>query len=269
MDIQHKFRLDDRVAIVTGSGRGIGKAIALHFAQAGAHVVVTALHSSTVEATAQQVRALGSKSLPIVADVTKSEQVSNLVKATIKEFGRIDILVNNAGGASQLTPVVSLGDEEWDQQIRLNLTSAFLCSREISRVMLAQKRGNIINISSDAGTRAVPGLAAYATAKAGLITFTKTLSIELSRYNIRVNCILPGATETDQGSNLRGTAQERVERAGIPLGRIGQPGDIALAAVYLASDASDFITGACIEVKGGPHTRKGDTEMFISRFPKL
>lgn len=269
MDIITKFRLDGKVAIVTGGGMGIGKAIALHFAQVGADVVVGELIESAGEATALEIRALGRKGLSVAVDVTDSGQVAKLIETTLKEFGRIDILVNNAGKNNPLTPALNITEEDWDRFIRLNLTSAFLCSKAAGRAMVAQRKGNIINISSAAGIRADPGLSVYGAAKAGVINFTETLSIEFARYNIRVNCIIPGAIETGLGVAIRGTARERVERAGIPRGRIGQPEDIALAAVYLASDASDYLTGACIEVKGGPITRKGDIEMFVERFPEL
>jgi NAD(P)-dependent dehydrogenase (short-subunit alcohol dehydrogenase family) len=269
MDVLSKFRLDDRVAIVTGGGRGIGRAIAVHFAYQGAQVVVTALHQNTIEETAKEVRAVGRKCLPFVADSTKSEDVTRVAKTTIEEFGRIDILVNNVGLANPLTPLTRLSDEQWDWFIRVNLTSAFLFSKVVGRIMVAQRRGNIINISTAASTRAVPGLAPYAAAKAGMNNLTKGLSVELAGYKVRVNAIIPGAIETELGSALRGSAEERVERAGIPLGRIGRPEDIALAAVYLASDASDWVTGTFIEVIGGPMTRKGDTEMFTSKFPEL
>ena len=269
MDVLSKFKLDDKVAIVTGAGAGIGKAIALHFAQVGAHVVVAELDQKSCEATSQAVRALGRKSLPVVTDVTKSDQVAKLTEKTLKEFGRIDILVNNAGGNNPLAPAIKLSDEDWDKYIRLNLTSIFLCTKAIAPVMIKQNKGNIVNLASAAGTRADPGLSPYAAAKAGVINFTQTLSIELAPYHIRVNCIVPGAIETALGADVRGSAQERVERAGIPLGRVGQPEDVALAALYLASDASDYVSGTSIEVKGGPYTRKGDTEMFVAKFPKL
>jgi NAD(P)-dependent dehydrogenase (short-subunit alcohol dehydrogenase family) len=267
MDVLSRFRLDEKVAIVTGGGRGNGKATALHFAHVGAHVVVAEIDKSAAEAVTQEIQVLGRKGLPVVTDVTNSKQASKLVETTMKAFGRIDILVNNVGRANPLAPVVNISDEEWDQYIRLNLTGTFFCSRAVSKVMLAQKEGNIINISSAMGARAAPGKAPYSAAKAGVINFTQTLSIELARYHIRVNCIIPGAIDTM--ANRTGTAQERLERTGIPLGRIGKPEDVALAAIYLASSASDFVTGACIVVNGGPYTRKGDTEMFITHFPEL
>jgi len=264
----NRFMLDDKTAIVTGAGRGIGKEIALQFAKAGANVVIAEIDRETCEDVRREIEGLGRRSLSIITDVTDRKQIAKLVEATINEFGRIDILVNNVGTVNKFCPVVLLDDNEWDRVIKVCLTSNFLTSKTIASEMIKQGKGNIINIASAAGTRPVPGLSAYAAAKAGVINFTKTLSIELARYHIRVNCINPGQIEAGQGA-LRGAAQERVERAGIPLGRVGQPEDVAFAAIYLASDASDYITGACIEVKGGPYARKGDTEMFITRFPEI
>ncbi len=269
MDVLSKFKLEDKVAIVTGAGAGIGKAIALHFAHVGAHIVVAELDPKTGEATSKEVRALGRKSLAMAVDVTKPDQVNKLVDAVMKEFKRIDILVNNAGGNNPMAPAIKIGFEDWEKYIRLNLTSAFVCTKAVAPVMIKQKKGNIVSLASAAGTRANPGLSPYAAAKAGVINFTETLSIELAPYHIRVNCIVPGAIETALGAGVRGSAQERVARAGIPLGRVGQPEDVALAALFLASDASDYVTGTHIDVKGGPYTRKGDTEMFVAKFPNL
>lgn len=269
MNVVSKFRLDEKVAIVTGGGRGIGRAIALHFAHMGADVVVAELDRISGRAVEQEIQALGRRSLFVMSDVTQSGQIAELVETATNEFGRIDILVNNVGAIPPLMPVVNISDDEWDRLIRLNLTSTFLCSKGIGRVMIARGKGNIVNIASASGTRPAPGMSAYAAAKAGVINFTETLSIELARYHIRVNCVVPGPIETESGAASRGSAKERVERAGIPLGRIGRPEDVALAAIYLASDASDYVTGTCIVVNGGPHTRKGDTELFIDRFPEL
>ena len=266
MDILSKFRLDKKTAIVTGGGRGIGRAIALFYAQAGADVVIAEIDQNAADAVAHEIEKLGRKSLSIHTDVSKGDQVSRLVEATVKEFDRIDILVNNAGVFNAMTPTVNMSEAEWDRVTSVCLKGPFMVSQAVGRVMIAQHTGNIVNIASSAGTRAVPGFSVYAAAKAGVINFTKTLSIELARYHIRVNGIIPGAIETGLGAS-RGSPQERVERAGIPLGRIGLPEDVAFAAIYLASDASGWVTGTCIEVTGGPHTRKGDTEVFLAKFP--
>jgi NAD(P)-dependent dehydrogenase (short-subunit alcohol dehydrogenase family) len=268
-DILSKFRINGAVTIVTGGGSGIGRAISKYCAMAGAQVIIADNEEVTGEKVAWEINACGGNSLSFSTDVTNSEQVSRLVEYTINRFGRIDILVNNVGGAGQLVPMVNISDEEWNKYIVINLTSVFIVSKAVGRIMIDQNKGNIINISSIAGTRAVPGLSCYAAAKAGVINFTKSVSIELARYNIRVNCIIPGAIDTGFGVSLRGTAEERAKRAGIPLGRTGNPEDVALAAIYLASDASSYITGSCIEVRGGPLTRMGDLDMFIERFPNL
>jgi 3-oxoacyl-[acyl-carrier protein] reductase len=269
MDILSKFRLDEKVAIVTGSGHGIGKAIALGFAQVGAHVVVASRSQNNADATAQEVRALGRRSISLVVDVTKSADVNKTIEATLKEFGRIDILVNNVGrGGEIMLPCLQMREEDWDSYYRINMMSTFLCSKAVSRTMIDQKSGNIINIASAAGTRPDPGRTPYAASKAAQLSFTTSLSIELAPYHIRVNSIIPGAINTMPNSS-RGSGPERAARAGIPLGRIGEPEDVALAAIFLASDASDYVTGTHIEVKGGPYTRKGDAELFFSRFPQF
>lgn len=268
MSALSKYRLDGKVAIVTGSGRGIGKGIALCFAEAGADIIVAEIDESTGKSTANEIQALGKKGVFIRTDVTNTEQVAYLVEATTREFNRIDILVNNAGGF-RVNPVARLSDEEWDWSIRLNLTATFKCCRAVSRVMVAARRGSIVNIASIAGTLAVPALASYAVPKAGVISLTRCLSLELARHNIRVNCINPSDINTPVGASTFGTAEERVKRHGIPLGRVGQPEDVAMAALYLASDASSFVTGISIPVDGGPQTRKGSMEMFFSMFPDL
>jgi 3-oxoacyl-[acyl-carrier protein] reductase len=264
-----KFSLKDKVAVITGCGQGIGKSIALNFAQAGAHIVAAEMNPTTAKATAAEVRRLGRQSLAVATDVTNSGQIAKMVDAAVSQFRHIDILVNNAGITLPLAPVLWMRDGEWDKTLAINLTGVFLCSRAVGRVMIKQKVGSIINIASMSGHRAVPGEAHYAAAKAGVLSLTQTLATELARYQVRVNAISPGAIETELGVASRGSAKERVERAGIPLGRIGFADDIAAAALYLASDASDWVTGIDIQVHGGPYTRKGDLDMFISKFPNL
>jgi NAD(P)-dependent dehydrogenase (short-subunit alcohol dehydrogenase family) len=175
--IRDRFSLDGKVAIVTGSGTGIGKGIALGFAEFGADVVVAARTAANIEQTASEVRKIGRKTIAVPTDVRVAEQVTNLINSTVNEFGRIDILVNNAGG-SFISLLVNLSEGGWDAQIRENLKSCFLCSKAAAEVMVKQKSGCIINISSNAGSLASPGLAAYAAAKAGINSLTKTSAME-------------------------------------------------------------------------------------------
>jgi len=247
--ILSKFSLEDKVAIVTGSGRGIGKGIALGFAQAGAHVVTCSRTAEQAEATAAEIRALGRRSIAVPTDVRESVQVENLAKKAMEEFGRIDILVNNAGGSFYL-PALELSERAWDALIRENLKPVFICSKAVVKVMIDQKKGAIINISSVAGTDAISGLSAYGASKAGIVNLTKTLAMEWAPYNIRINCIAPGFVASE--GFFQTTADPEALRVRIPLGRFATVEDIALPAIFLASDASDYITGETIVVKGGP-----------------
>lgn len=251
------FTLEGKVAIVTGAGRGIGKSIALGLADAGADVVVCARTAADIEATAGEIRAKGRKSLPLPTDVRLAEQVASLVEKSVAELGRIDILVNNAGG-SFIASTMDLSEGGWDAIVRENLKSVFLCSKAAARVMIDQKSGNIINIASVAGTASYTLCSPYGAAKAGLINFTTTLAVELAPYNIRVNAIAPGFIATGGLLQLLNAAPGEVkeeEKGGllpnIPLGRYGQPGDIVGAAVFLASDASSYVTGQTLVVDGG------------------
>ncbi len=248
-DIFSKYSLKDKVAIVTGGGAGIGEGIALNFGAAGASVVVAELNPVTCEAVAQKLQASGTQALPIVVDVTNSKQVQQMVEQAVKKFGRIDILVNNAGGVMNARiPMLEMPDETWDAVINLNLRSVFLCCKYVGRVMREQKRGSIINIASGAIEHPFPRQVAYGAAKAGVIHLSKSLAIYLAPFHIRVNCVAPGPT-ADEGDSL-----EEAQRRGknVPLGRCGSPEDMALATIYLASDAADFVTGATILVNGGP-----------------
>ncbi|MFC2005921.1 SDR family NAD(P)-dependent oxidoreductase [Chloroflexota bacterium] len=252
------FSLEGRVAIVTGGGMGIGKGIALGFAKAGADILVAELNVSAGETTAQEIGALGRQAMFLPVDVRETEQVENMVSRTMERFGKIDILCNNVGGTGGVRELaMQMSDELWDEVISRNLKSTFLCSRAVSKVMVKQKKGSIINIASGAGLQPYPLNAPYGAAKAGIINFTQTLAIELAPYHIRVNCIAPGITETPATAHW-GSGQEQAKRLKIPLGRIGKPEDMAAAAIYLASDASDFVTGVRIEVRGGPIGRASD-----------
>jgi NAD(P)-dependent dehydrogenase (short-subunit alcohol dehydrogenase family) len=251
------FSLEGKVAIVTGAGRGIGKSIALGLADAGADVVVCARTAADIVATAAEIRAKGRKSLPLPTDVRFAEQVASLVEKSVAEFGRIDILVNNAGG-SFIAATMDLSEGGWDAIVRENLKSVFLCSKAAARVMIAQKSGNIVNIASIAGTASYTLCSPYGAAKAGLINFTATLAVELAPHNIRVNAIAPGSIATGGFLQLLNAEPGEVkpeEKGGllpsIPLGRYGQPEDIVGAAVFLASDASSYVTGQTLVVDGG------------------
>lgn len=254
-----KFALKDKVAIVTGAGRGIGKGIALAFAEVGADVVVTARTTADIDATAAEIHEKGRKALAVTGDVRQSDQIENLVQKTLEEFGRIDILVNNAGGTF-LNLAIDLSENAWDAVVRENLKTVFLCSKAVGSVMLDRKEGNIINISSQTGRGASPGASAYGASKAGIINLTQTLAVEWAPY-VRVNCIAPGWIESPGAKGRRRTDEEEDTDASarldevaksIPLGRVGQPEDIAAAAIYLASDAAEWVTGIVIDVAGGP-----------------
>jgi NAD(P)-dependent dehydrogenase (short-subunit alcohol dehydrogenase family) len=251
--ILSKFALTHKIAIVTGAGRGIGKGLALGFAEAGANVVVAARTVAEIEAVAAQIREMGRKALAVPTDVRQGDQINNMVQKTLEEFGRIDVLINNAGG-SFVVMAMDMSENAWDAIVRENLKPVFLCSKIVGKVMLDQKEGNIINISSGAGEGASPGLCAYGASKAGVINLTRTLAALEWAPHVRVNCIAPGAIETP---GLRETSSQQLGEAvaNIPLGRMGQPEDIATAAIYLASDAAEWVTGITIDVDGGPVRR--------------
>ena len=248
-----KFVLTDRVAIVTGSGRGIGKGIALAFASAGANLVVAEIDTTTAEATAAEIREFGRRAVAVSVDARDRGQVEKMAQRVLEEFGRIDILVNNAGGGDVGVPALEITEDDWDKVITLNLKTVFLCSKVVGRVMVQQKKGSIINIASLAGFIAFPLGAHYGAAKAAIINLTKTLAVELAPNQIRVNAISPGVIATPLTDEIyRQRPQQKEERlAAIPLGHLGRPEDIAQVAVFLASDASDYVTGETIVVGGG------------------
>lgn len=252
--IMSKFSLQDRVAIVTGAGRGIGKAIGIAFAEAGAHVVCCSRTAEQIESTAAEIRTLGRKSIAVPTDVRDNAQVEAMVKKTMDEFGRVDILVNNAGGSFPAS-ALDLSERGWDSVITENLKPVFLCSKAVARIMIGNKKGAIVNISSHSGFIATPGFVAYAVSKAGIINLTKTLAVEWAPH-VRVNCVTPSIIDTAGGKSStqdpKVVQQIQAIVKGIPLGRIGKPEDVAAAALYLASDAADWVTGIALEVTGGP-----------------
>lgn len=246
--------MEGRIAIISGSRRGIGRAIALVFAQAGADIIVADVvtEDGLLEAVAKEIRGLGRRSLAVQVDISQKTSVDNLVQKVIDEFGVIDILVNNAGMVVPL-PLIEHSEEDWDRVINVNLKGYYLCSQAVGKNMMKQKKGNIINISSLAAmTTLITSQGAYSIAKAGVITLTKVLAAELAPYNVRVNAIAPHAIKTEMNKFLWGdpeTFQQLTAR--IPLGHWGEPSDIANAALFLASDASRYITGQIIVASGG------------------
>jgi 3-oxoacyl-[acyl-carrier protein] reductase len=246
------MRLQNQVAIITGAaGAGIGQATARRFAQEGAHVVISDTHPRRTDEVSQAIAAeYGVKTLGIVCDVLSREQVETMVQHTLDSFGRIDILVNNAG-RNILSPVADMTDEQWDTVINVCLRGTFYCSRAVLKPMMEQKRGNIVSLSSVAGLRGSEKQAHYCAAKAGIIGFTRTLALEVASYNIRVNAIAPGLIYNDFLRRIY--PDEFFEKAAknIPLGRMGQPIDIANAILYLVSEEGSYLTGQTLSVNGG------------------
>ncbi|WP_036478648.1 3-oxoacyl-[acyl-carrier-protein] reductase [Myxosarcina sp. GI1] len=244
-NLQH---LKDKVAIVTGASRGIGKAAALALASQGAKVVVNYARSSdAAEAVVSAIAEAGGEAIALQADVSQSEAVDNLIKQTQDKFGRIDILVNNAG-ITKDTLLLRMKPEQWQAVIDLNLTGVFLCTKAVSKIMLKQRSGRIINIASVAGQMGNPGQANYSAAKAGVIGFTKTVAKELANRGVTVNAVAPGFIETDMTEDLK--SDEIIKF--IPLGRYGKPEEVAGTIRFLAADpAAAYITGQVFNVDGG------------------
>ncbi|MBI5966298.1 MAG: SDR family oxidoreductase [Deltaproteobacteria bacterium] len=249
------FSLKGKVALITGGSRGIGRAIALAFAEAGADVVVCSRNKKPpeLEKVAEEIRAMGRKALAIPAHVGKKEDVQNLVQKTLQEFGRIDILVNNAGGNPVLSTLVSLEEEAFEKVMEVNLKGAFLMTKAVAREMIKQGGGRIINISSISGLRArADGTGAYCISKAAMNMMTQVLARELAPHNILVNAIAPGSIKTEFSRVNWTDPERRAQRiTEIELKRFGEPEEVMGLALFLASAASSFITGEIIRVDGG------------------
>jgi len=244
------MNLADRVAIVTGSGRGIGRAIALRLAEAGASVVVNDIgDAAPVEAVVKEIKAMGGQALPVLADVSSAAEVDRLVAETTSAYGRIDILVNNAGIARDQL-LLRMTEEEWDRVLAVDLKSVFLCTRAVLKYMVKERRGRIISIASVVGIVGNAGQANYAAAKAGIIGFTRTVAKEVASRGITVNAIAPGFIDTEMTKRLKEEWKEELKKR-IPLGRLGSPRDVAEAVAFLAGEEAGYITGQVLVVDGG------------------
>ena len=246
-----KFSLEGKVALVTGGSRGIGRAIALTFADAGADVAISSRKLPALEEVAEEIRGKSRKSIALACHIAKIEDSRNLVEKVKNEWGRIDILVNNAGTNPYYGPLLDAEEWAWDVTMNVNLKGPFLLSQLVARVMREQGGGSIINIASIAGI--IPSdLNIYSVTKAGLIMLTKVMAKEWGQYRIRVNAIAPGLIKTRLSEELwKEPAKEEKEAKNKALGYLGLPEDIAGAALYLASDASSYLTGETIVVDGG------------------
>jgi len=243
--------LKNKVAIITGSRRGIGKAIALALAKAGANVVVSDINLDDCNKVVEEIKAINGNALAVKADVSNPEDVSQMINLTTEKFGKVDILVNNAGIYMQKS-LTDVTEQDFDRTLDINLKGVFLCSKAVVPEMIKQGKGKIINIASIAGQVGFANSSAYCASKGAIINITRELALELAQYKINVNAIGPGVIETDMTKDLlEDKATKETLLANIPLSRIGKPEDIANAALFLASDNSDYITGITLFVDGG------------------
>ncbi len=238
--------LKDKVAIITGSARGIGRSIAEKFLAAGCKVVISDVNKELCEATAKE---LGERAISIPGNVTVKADVENLIKETKEKLGSVDILINNAG-ITRDGLFIRMKEEDWDLVLDINLKGAFLCSQAAASVMMKQRSGKIISIASVSGLFGNAGQANYASSKAGIVALTKVMARELAGRNVNVNAIAPGFIKTDMTDKLSDEIKENINKQ-IPLGKMGEVEDIAQTALFLASDRSRYITGQTIAVCGG------------------
>jgi 2-hydroxycyclohexanecarboxyl-CoA dehydrogenase len=249
------MRLDGKIAIVTGAGRGIGRAIALALAREGAEVAVADLIGGNAEAVRREVEGMGRKALALTVDVTQRDEVEGMVKTTVDQFGQLDILVNNAGW-DKVEPFMESREETWEKVIAINYKAVIYSCRAALAHMIPRRKGKIVNIGSDAGRVGSSGEAVYSGAKGAVIAFSKTLAREMARHGINVNVVCPGPTDTPlvhqimaESSDAEKVLQRMTQL--VALKRLGKPEEIAAAVVFLASSEADFITGQTLSVSGG------------------
>ncbi len=252
MKVLERFRLDGRVALVTGGGRGLGRVMADALAGAGASVSVSARDASNASRVASEIATTsGGKALGVSADVTRQSDVVAMVAKTLDMFGRLDILVNNAG-INIRGPIETLSEDDWDQVIDTNLKGPWLCCRAVGEIMRKQKWGRVVNVSSMLGEISLPGRSPYASSKGGLTLLTRTLALEWASDGVNVNALCPGPFATEINTPLlNNPVAKATMQAKVPLGRWGNPDEIGPAVVFLASEASSFMTGATLFIDGG------------------
>lgn len=239
----------DKISLITGGARGIGRQIALAFAKEGSDIVLCDVNQEVLEATRKEIEALGRRAETFIVDVTSLSQVEEMVNKTLDKFQKIDILINNAG-ITRDALIVRMSEQEFDSVIAVNLKGTFNCTKAVSKVMMKQRYGKIVSIASIIGIMGNAGQANYAASKAGIIGLTKSVAKELASRNVNVNAIAPGFIETDMTAKLPENVKAQM-LALIPLNRFGKAGDVADLAMFLASEASSYITGQVIKIDGG------------------
>ena len=247
-----KFSLDGKVVVLTGGGTGLGLAMVRALARAGADLVIAGRRSGPIESAAQEVASLGRQAVAVPTDVTDSGQVDQLMATALDRFGRIDVLVNNAGAVQENVrkPLWDITDDEWELVMNVNLTGAFYCSRAAAKPMSERGQGKIVNVASGFGMRAGRDIYMYCCSKGGMIQLTRVLSFNLARYGVTANSIVPGFIPTEStDSEMRSTLPPSGDF--LPIGKLGRPEDLGPIAVFLASDASDYMTGEMFIVDGG------------------
>ena len=251
-DIHSLFSIDGKVAVVTGASRGLGKAIALAFGESGAKVVCTARKTDLLAEVVAEIKEKGGDAVSFKCDMAIDQDIYDLVKSSMDHYGTIDILVNNAGISPYVKFAVDVEREMWEQVLNINLIAQFILSREVGKIMLAKKSGHVINMSSAGGLVGMPGQVAYAASKGALIQMTKTLAAEWASSQVTVNAIAPSILETDLTAGFRESEKHsKVVLQKIPMGYFGSPQDAVGAALYLASDASKYVTGTVMLIDGG------------------
>ena len=244
------MKLDGKVAIVTGAGRGLGWAVAQRLAQDGANLVIAEVDGKSAEEKAAAIRQMQREALAVQMDVSQWSDVQRMARETISRFRRVDILINNAGILGPYSPVMEYPEEIWDRVIAVNLKGTFLCSKAVLPIMKNQGTGNIVSMASVAGKEGNASMSPYSASKGAIIAFTKTLAKEMAPYNIRVNCVSPTLIETDMVREMT-PEQRALLTSKIPMGRLGKPEEVAAVVKFLVSDEASFVTGQCYDISGG------------------